>query len=99
LTVTGPDDHDADSLICSHAFHRDRPVLFVYREADGFWTFTCGQSDHLKKQDVLPVCHCCALAENGLADDLGDLPKGYEARRSSSSERWRISPTPTTQQS
>ena len=93
--MTDQVDHDADSLICAHAFHRDRPVVFVYRESDGFWTFTCGETDHVKKEDVVPVCHCCALAENGLTNELIDLPVDHEARWDGVADQWRISPAPT----
>ena len=67
------DDHAADSLICAHAFSGVRPVQFVYREDDGFQTFTCGQSDHHAKEDVLPVCHGCALDAHDLRHALGGL--------------------------
>ncbi len=89
---THGDDHPADSLICAHAFSGERPVLFVYREADGFWTFTCGQEDHQRKEDVLPVCHGCALDENDLRGALGDLPPGHEASREAVGAPWSISP-------
>ena len=82
------EDHDADSLICTHAFHRERPVNLVYRESDGFWTFTCGKSDHERKEDVLPVCHGCALVENDLEEKLGDLQAGQQAYRERPEEPW-----------
>ncbi|NNK79093.1 MAG: hypothetical protein HKP40_10315 [Litoreibacter sp.] len=93
--MEGPDmshgeDHKADSLICAHAFSGDRPVLYVYREADGFWNFTCGGTDHDNREDVLPVCHGCALEENELAEALEGLQPGYEASRDSVEHAWRF---------
>ena len=84
------DDHAADSLMCAHAFSGERPVLFVYREEDGFWNFTCGRDDHGQKADVVPVCHGCALDENDLRTALGNLRPGWEANRTSRDEPWRI---------
>ena len=87
------ENHDADSLICAHAFSGERPILFVYREPDGFWTFTCGSDDHSKKTDVVPVCHGCALDENNLRNALGNLRPGWEANRTNPDEPWSIAPT------
>jgi hypothetical protein len=84
------EDHPADGLICSHVFNGDRPVLFAYREEDGFWTFTCGGTDHNDREDVVPVCHGCALDENDLRRDLGALQPGYEASRASVDDPWRF---------
>ncbi len=83
-------DHPADSLICAHVFSCERPVLFVYREEDGFWTFTCGGNDHEDRRDVLPVCHDCALDEHGLRSTIGDLPPGFEASRDSVDANWEV---------
>lgn len=88
------EDHDADSLICVHAFHRERPVRYVYRENDGFWTFTCGEDDHEHKEDVVPVCCGCALVENSLQEDLADLQPGQQAYRDSVEKPWKITPDP-----
>jgi len=65
----------------------------VYREADGFWTFTCGKGDHVKKEDVVPVCKDCALDENNLAGDLANLQPGHEATREDANSAWHVRPS------
>ena len=82
--------HAADSLICTHAFSAERPILYVYREDDGFWTFTCGGTDHEDRRDVVPVCHDCALEEHGLTGAIGDLPPGFEASRDAVDANWKV---------
>ena len=85
-------DHPANSLICSHVFHGLRPLLYVYREVDGFWTFTCGQADHAVKEDVMPVCFECALKNNGVYDQLKHLEPAFEARRADAASQWIFAP-------
>jgi hypothetical protein len=85
-------DHAANSLICDHVFRGLRPLLYVYREQDGFWTFTCGQSDHVVKEDVVPVCFECALKDNRVFDQLKHLEPGVEACRTDVASPWMFAP-------
>ena len=91
-TLAHAGEHPGDSLICVHVFRGERPLLHVYREPDGFWTFTCGRDDHVVKEDVLPVCHRCALAGKGVAGDLAALRPGFQANRAGAAHCWRITP-------
>jgi hypothetical protein len=67
------------SIVCSHVFLRERPVLLVVHD-QGDWQFMCGGTDHGDDGHVVSVGHL--VDEDASLHECADLPIGFEAERS-----------------
>jgi len=76
------------AFVCSHVFHRTRPVLLVSR-VDGDWQFLCGDERPDEKPHVVGLNH---LFDNDPSlDELKALPPEWEAEREAQLAPWRRS--------
>ena len=62
-------------------------MLLVSHE-DGDWQFVCGSDDHTGDDDVHHVCVGYLVGFDSTIDEVSDLPRGWEAERSSTNVGW-----------
>ena len=78
------------TFVCSHVFHRSKPVLFVSR-ADGDWQLLCGgRHDEDEAPRVVGLNHL--LDEDPSLNTVLDLPPDWEADRSAQGSAWERRP-------
>jgi hypothetical protein len=65
----------------------NKPILFVgHNKEDGAWQFLSG--DLVKAKDAMLVSLEELVAKDPTLNDIADLPKGWQASRSSIKEDW-----------
>jgi len=81
-------------LTCSRVLDEGWPVLYVGHDHDGAWQFLCGGSEH-DDANVGRWIHSAHLLERDASlAQLGDLPVGQKAERTSADAQWVRSPLP-----
>jgi hypothetical protein len=80
------DDHQK-AYVCIHVFDEVRPIRLVSREG-GDWCFLCGEShpDDPSSYRAVGVGHL--FSRDSSLEAVADLPPGWEAERSSATEKW-----------
>jgi hypothetical protein len=81
------------SYVCTHVFHKERPVLLVSRP-HGSWYFLCGDEheDDASAYEVVGIGH--VLEHDPSIEAVLDLAPGWDAERSASNQPWHRQPIP-----
>jgi hypothetical protein len=73
-------------IVCSHVFDKQRDILYVCHESEG-WQFLCGEYDHDGPQGTVVGIGHLTVRDPSL-HDVSDLETNWEAERSSMNEGW-----------
>ncbi len=76
------------TYICTHVFHKTKPVLLVVHNREGDWAFVCGgpHEDSASAYRVVGVGHL--TSDDPTLNQCADLPLGFEAERSALGVPW-----------
>jgi hypothetical protein len=84
------DDPGTPCVTTKSVTSRQRPILYVSRETDEdgelTWQFHCAEKFRMENAQLVRLD--TIFATDASVGELGDLPLGYEARRTSPDGRW-----------
>lgn len=81
------DPENTACFVCAHVLSKQRPILHVTHEEDGFWQFLCGQNDHDESNAKLISLKGATKIDNTI-NDLYEMPLGVGAERKSINDIW-----------
>ncbi len=74
---------------CDHVINKERAILFVSHDDDGYWQFLCGSSDHSEENArIISLKEVTELDSS--VNDLYELKMNYGARRATKEHKWDI---------
>lgn len=78
---------DYGVYVCDHVFKKERPVLLVIRDPDGYWQFLCGDDS-----DTEGDCHLVGVGHlidrDASLTDMAELSICSGAERASVQDEW-----------
>lgn len=82
------DKPNTASITCIHVLNRERPVLHVTHDEDGYWQFLCGASHSEEEARVISLAEAYELDKSvGL---LAEMDYGCSADRNDVNSNWKI---------
>lgn len=81
------DPADTACFVCDHVLSRQRPILHVTHDHDGYWQFICGQNDH-DESNAKIISIGQATEIDSTINDLFEMPMGIGANRKSIGDKW-----------
>ena len=79
--------NDYGVYVCDHVFKKEKPVLLVIRDPDGYWQFLCGDDG-----DTDDDCHHVGVGHlidrDTSLSDMTELDVGSGAERASINDKW-----------
>ena len=81
------DSADTACFVCDHILRRQRPILHVTHDHDGYWQFICGQNDHYETNGKVISIEEATKIDNTI-NDLYEMPMGVGADRESVNDKW-----------
>ncbi len=81
------DEENTACFVCDHVVSRQRPILHVTHDDDGYWQFLCGQNDHDESNAKLISLKQATEIDNTI-NDLYEMPMGVGADRKFINDNW-----------
>ena len=81
------DSSDTACFVCDHVLSRQRPILHVTHDYDGYWQFLCGQNNHDESNAKIISIGQATEIDNSI-NDLYEMPMGVGADRKSIDDEW-----------
>ena len=74
-------------FVCDHVLSRQRPILHVTHDNDGYWQFLCGQIDHdMATAKIISLKQATEI--DNTINNLYEMPMGVGANRKSIHYNW-----------
>lgn len=81
------DPENTACFVCDHVLNRQRPILHVIHEEDGYWQFLCGHDGHDESNAKIISLKQATEIDNTI-NDLYEMPLGVGADRKSTNDKW-----------
>jgi hypothetical protein len=82
------DSSDTACFVCDHVLSRQRPILHVTHDHDGYWQFICGQNDHDEiNGKIISIGQATAI--DSTINTLYEMAIGVGADRQSVNDNWK----------
>jgi hypothetical protein len=82
-----PDSSDTACFVSDHVLSRQRPILHVTHDYDGYWQFICGENDHGGSNAKIISIGQATEIDNSI-NDLFEMPRCVGADRKSIHDKW-----------
>ena len=81
------DPKDTVCFVCDHVLSRQRPILKVTHNDDGYWEFLCGHDDHDESNaKIISLVQATEIDKS--INDLYEMPMSVGADRASIQDKW-----------
>lgn len=74
-------------FVCDHVMHRQKPILHVSHDEEGYWQFLCGQDEHDESNAKIISLKQATEIDNSI-NELYEMPLGVGANRKSIYDKW-----------
>jgi hypothetical protein len=81
------DTKDTACFVCDHVLNKQKSILHVTHDYDGYWQFICGQNNHDETNGKI-ISIGQATKIDCTINDLFEMPLGFGADRKSINDKW-----------
>ena len=82
------DSPDTAAFICTCVAEKEKPILYVTHDNDGYWQFLCGDNHTEKQAKIVSLMYAFKLDQS--IKEVSDLDYGQSAYRKTESDKWII---------